>query len=175
MTRAKPLLTSFYSPEQGMLPNDEGHRVQFYDTYRKVAEEYDKEFVKQHDEDLNTTLIFVSSASKVGERVLTQLPGRSIFCRRFRIHNRSRSSAPTRFRRPDCRSAPCPYLQDRQHHLRQRRSRSPTVDWSSPRDGPSSGHSLRKSRHLTFFCLLGHARQAMVKPLRSDRHAGIDH
>ena len=93
--RAKPLLTSLRSLKQGVLPTNEGHRVQFYDNYRKVAEEYDKVFVKQHDEDLNTTLIFVSLPPRSGERVLTGLPGRSIFCCRFRIYNRSRSSAPT--------------------------------------------------------------------------------
>jgi hypothetical protein len=35
-------------------------RSRFYEDYRKVAEEYDKEFNKRYDEDLNTTLIFVS-------------------------------------------------------------------------------------------------------------------
>ena len=35
-------------------------QARFYDHYHKVAEEYDKEFLKKHDEDLNTTLIFVS-------------------------------------------------------------------------------------------------------------------
>ena len=34
-------------------------RTQFYERYRKEAEEYDKEFMKKYDEDLNTTLIFV--------------------------------------------------------------------------------------------------------------------
>jgi len=36
------------------------HRSRFYECYRKEAEEYDKEFMKKYDEDLNTTLIFVS-------------------------------------------------------------------------------------------------------------------
>ena len=36
-------------------------RVKFYDKYYKVAEEYDNVFMKKHEEDLNTTLIFVSS------------------------------------------------------------------------------------------------------------------
>ena len=35
-------------------------RVKFYDKYYKVAEEYDEVFMKKHEEDLNTTLIFVS-------------------------------------------------------------------------------------------------------------------
>ena len=34
-------------------------RAEFYEHYRKEADEYDKEFMKRHDEDLNTTLIFV--------------------------------------------------------------------------------------------------------------------
>jgi hypothetical protein len=38
-------------------------RVKFYDKYYKVAEEFDKVFMKKHEEDLNTTLIFVSLSS----------------------------------------------------------------------------------------------------------------
>ena len=34
-------------------------RKTFYEHYQKDAEKYDKEFAKKHDEDLNTTLIFV--------------------------------------------------------------------------------------------------------------------
>ena len=41
-------------------PAQEDHRAKFYECYRKEAEEYDKEFMKKYDEDLNTTLIFVS-------------------------------------------------------------------------------------------------------------------
>ena len=36
-----------------------------------MAEEYDKDFLKKHDEDLNTTLIFVSSTCAFDELVLT--------------------------------------------------------------------------------------------------------
>lgn len=45
--------------KQDALPPQEDHQARFYENYRKVAEEYDKEFLKKHDEDLNTTLIFV--------------------------------------------------------------------------------------------------------------------
>ena len=38
----------------------EDHRSRFYEHYNKEAEEYDREFAKKYDEDLNTTLIFVS-------------------------------------------------------------------------------------------------------------------
>ena len=38
----------------------EDHQAQFYEDYRREAEWYDREFMKKHEEDLNTTLIFVS-------------------------------------------------------------------------------------------------------------------
>ena len=37
-------------------------RGKFYKLYQKEAKEYDKEFMKKYDEDLNTTLIFVGLA-----------------------------------------------------------------------------------------------------------------
>ena len=39
--------------------------MKFYEKYHKVAEEYDKVFMKKHEEDLNTTLIFVSFSSGI--------------------------------------------------------------------------------------------------------------
>ena len=49
------------SEKEGALPADrEDRQARFYQDYRKVAEEYDKDFLKKYDEDLNTTLIFVS-------------------------------------------------------------------------------------------------------------------
>ena len=47
------------SPNQNDPPNQADLRAEFYRHYRKEAEEYDKEFMKKYDEDLNTTLIFV--------------------------------------------------------------------------------------------------------------------
>jgi hypothetical protein len=49
------------SKKQDMLPVQEDLKTRFYENHRKVSEEYDKEFLKKHDEDLNTTLIFVSA------------------------------------------------------------------------------------------------------------------
>ena len=48
------------SREQDILPTEGDHRTRFYEHYHKEAEEYDREFMKKYDEDLNTTLIFVS-------------------------------------------------------------------------------------------------------------------
>ena len=49
------------SKKQDPLPVQEDLKARFYDTYREVAKEYDGEFLKKYDEDLNTTLIFVST------------------------------------------------------------------------------------------------------------------
>ena len=48
------------SQKGDVLPVREEHKAKFYKDYHTVAEEYDKEFIKRYDEDLNTTLIFVS-------------------------------------------------------------------------------------------------------------------
>ena len=41
--------------KQEILSTREDYRSQFYRHYRKEAEEYDREFMEGHDEDLNTT------------------------------------------------------------------------------------------------------------------------
>ncbi|KAF9791149.1 hypothetical protein BJ322DRAFT_429637 [Thelephora terrestris] len=53
----------------------EDHRAGFYQHYRKAAEEYDKEFIfmKERDEDLNTTLIFAGRFSAVASAFIIQL------------------------------------------------------------------------------------------------------
>jgi len=48
--------------KQDLPSTQEDPRARFFEDYRNEAEEYDREFMKKYDEDLNTTLIFVSSA-----------------------------------------------------------------------------------------------------------------
>jgi hypothetical protein len=50
----------FYSQKRDTLPIQDDYQAQFYDHYRRVADEYDKDFLKKYEEDLDTTLIFVS-------------------------------------------------------------------------------------------------------------------
>ena len=54
-SNAKPSYSHKHDPP----PTQEDYRTKFYDVYRREAEEYDREFIKRYDEDLNTTLIFV--------------------------------------------------------------------------------------------------------------------
>jgi len=53
------MIEPFCSREQDSPPTKGSYRTKFYEVYRREAEEYDREFIKRYDEDLNTTLIFV--------------------------------------------------------------------------------------------------------------------
>ena len=95
-TRRECHLSQSCRAKQDKLPVDlEDHEARFYEAYRKVAEEYDKDFLKKYEEDLNTTLIFVSLASSCIESPLTRASGWSVFCSRFRLHHPSRLSTST--------------------------------------------------------------------------------
>ena len=61
-----------------MQPNQDDLRTQFYEHYRKEADDYDKEFMKKYDEDLNTTLIFVRRGRRFS-RVRADLSHRPVF------------------------------------------------------------------------------------------------
>ena len=77
-----------------MRSTPEDIRSRFYEDYRKVAEEYDKEFNKRYDEDLNTTLIFVSLPSCSDAHALTRITGWSVLRRHFGLHHPGRPAAP---------------------------------------------------------------------------------
>ena len=79
-----------------MPPIQEDHRAQFFECYRKEAEEYDREFIKKYDEDLNTTLIFVSLARCSDVRALIWMIGWSFFCCDRGVHNPGSPPTPTR-------------------------------------------------------------------------------
>ena len=82
-------------PEQDILSTQEDHRTLFFEHYRKETEEYDKEFIKKYDEDLNTTLIFVSPYSVQG-MCANLLTGWSILRCHLRFHPRRPVSTPAR-------------------------------------------------------------------------------
>jgi len=80
-------IKSLCSQKNGSLPSPEDYRTQFYQTYRKEAKEYDEEFIKKYDEDLNTTLIFVSLEHCSSTDVLTWMVGWSILSCDFCLHH----------------------------------------------------------------------------------------
>ena len=150
-------------------------RSRFYDKYRKEAEEYDRDFVKKHDDDLNTTLIFVSLASRSDAHGLTRTAGRSVLRRHIRLHHPGPPTAPARSERRDGRSPPRPHLQDGQHHVRWRRSRHSAMVRPSAHNRPGPSHTVRQSRRIAFLRLPRDARQAVAKPVRLRRHARVRH
>lgn len=75
-----------YRKEEDPKLQRERLRAEFYKNYQKEAEEYDRGFTKKCDDDLNTTLIFVSSARRPDTRVLSLIAGRPVFRCDFRIH-----------------------------------------------------------------------------------------
>ena len=58
-------------------------RVDFYTMYRREAIEYDTEYIKKYDEDLNTTLIFVRRSSLFSSSISFFLIGGSFLCRQL--------------------------------------------------------------------------------------------
>ena len=40
-------------------PNPSAH-IEFYKKFKREADEYDNDFIKKHDDEANTTLIFVT-------------------------------------------------------------------------------------------------------------------
>jgi hypothetical protein len=63
-------------------------RTRFYEKFKEEVTEHDEAFLKNHDEDLNTTLVFVSFFPLVESKFLTYWGVRSAFGRNFRVHHR---------------------------------------------------------------------------------------
>ena len=80
------MLTPTHSMKEEVFPTPEEYQAQFYENYRKAAEEYDKEFLKKHEEYLNTTPNFVSYQWRPEERVLIKLPGWTVLRRFWGYH-----------------------------------------------------------------------------------------
>ena len=66
----------------------------FYKKYHDGADEYDREFIKKHDDDLDTTLIFVCFLFSSCVDVLTRLTGWSVLRCNFRIHHPGPAPTP---------------------------------------------------------------------------------
>jgi len=54
-------------------------RAEFYAKYKQEAEHADKDFQKKYEEDLNTTLIFVCSSTRLASTELTFGEHRPVF------------------------------------------------------------------------------------------------
>ena len=79
-------LTRARSRRRGGFSVQEDYEAQFYKDYREVAEEYDREFLEKYDDDLNMTLIFVSSTQGLDDRTLTHYDDRLVCSQRSPLH-----------------------------------------------------------------------------------------
>lgn len=151
-------------------------RVKFYDKYYKVAEEYDKVFMKKHEEDLNTTLIFVSySLEPMGFRSMRQLPGWFVLCCDIGFHRRLQPPVATRSERRDRRSPSRSHPHDWQRDFWRTHPNCPSLDWSLAYDHSSPEHPLLEPCRVAIFGAPRHARQAVVKPVHIRRRARVRH
>ena len=89
------LLNSPQRRKEGLI-SQQDLRAEFYKHYQKEATEYDREFMKKYDDDLNTTLIFVRPPHHPNASSLTQTAGWSVFCCDFRIHRLGPSGTQAR-------------------------------------------------------------------------------
>ena len=73
-------------------------RVDFYTMYKREAAEYDTDYVKKYDEDLNTTLIFVRyfKCHPISSMALLTPIGRAVLCSQLRLRHRRPFESPTR-------------------------------------------------------------------------------
>ena len=70
------MLKAFPSLFQNIHGTTNGPRTDFYDKFQREADDHDRDFMKKYDEDLNTTLIFVSiSSASTSIVVLIRLSG----------------------------------------------------------------------------------------------------
>jgi hypothetical protein len=70
-------------------------RLDFYLMYKKESDEYDMDYVKKYDEDLNTTLIFVRFSLCTPSNLLTWFVGRPVLCSQLGVRHRCLSEAST--------------------------------------------------------------------------------
>lgn len=90
------LLKALPSLLPNLLGTTKNPRVEFYDKFQCEADEYDRDFMKKYDEDLNTTLIFVSgSCIPASILALICLLGRSILCSHIHFHSRRSEQSRT--------------------------------------------------------------------------------
>ena len=136
--------------------------------YKREATEYDTDYVKKYDEDLNTTLIFVRSPSCALTNHLTclVLAGGSVFCRQLGVRHRCPLKPPTRSE-PPVRDPPPrhpPYSQSVRHPRRDPR-RPTRSERSASRDCHCHKSHVRESPDLAAGRIRRNVGKTMAKPV----------
>ena len=148
-----------------IIVQDSECRSRFYETYYNQAQEHDKESVKKYDDDLNTTLIFVSLCfAPPTTPMLIRCTGRSLLGRCVRIHREHPAGVTTQLRTADRRN-----IEDSrpfgQRSLPRRDSRTPTVPWPISSNRAGTEYPVFESRSRVILCIPRHARKAVVEQI----------
>ena len=134
--------------------------------YKREATEYDIDYVKKYDEDLNTTLIFVRRPPPLFSIISSVLVGRSILCRQLRLRHRRPFQPPTQSERAVCRHPPRNSLHSQPVHHPRRPSCSPACSGRPiGRDGHGDMSDVCESDDLPAGRIRRHAGQAMAEPI----------
>jgi len=134
--------------------------------YKREAMEYDTDYIKKYNEDLNTTLIFVSNYRWLSQPISFVVVGGSILCRQLSIRHRCPFSTPARPKRAIRGPPPChpPHSQSvcdsRRDPCRSTHSERPTE-----RGRHSHRPHVRKPSDLPARRIRRHAGKAMAQPV----------
>jgi hypothetical protein len=71
-------------------------KTNFWNQYKKLADEHDKEFLEKYSTDLDTSLIFVRLCVQIFSAAQSTTKGRSFLCRQLCIHYTNPARASTR-------------------------------------------------------------------------------
>ena len=137
--------------------------------YKREATEYDVEYIKKYDEDLNTTLIFVRRQPLLFSVVSPVPVGRSVLGSQLGLRHRRPFQPPTQsertVRRPPPRNSP--HSQPICHPWRGS-CRPACPGRSGERDGHSYVPDVRESDYLPAGRIRRHAGQAMAEPILAE-------
>ena len=92
-TRLRSVLAS--ALKVGIGKQEQDPYTRFHEQFRKEADEYDRDFHKKYQDDLNAALVFVSRSPFVSFPLPNRDQGRSLLCRSVGIHRSDPTAAAT--------------------------------------------------------------------------------
>ena len=147
------------------IKNEDPH-LDFYTMYKREATEYDTEYINKYNEDLNTTLIFVSFSTLPPDQDLHTSSGRSVLRSQFCFRHRCPVEARARFRRTVGSLSPCDPPQPQPVYCAQRRPYSPPcMEWTPHRNHYNLEPPICKPFNVAVGRVCRNIGQAVAEPL----------
>jgi hypothetical protein len=148
-------------------------RTRFYEKFKEEVAEHDEDLQKKYDEDLNTTLVFVSFFPPTESQCLTHCEVRSVFSNIRRVHPGHTVGTQTGLRTTEQyapRASPQCY---RWKYPSRTGSHSTAMAW--PRSFRSSSPSRTLCGPLCHITrrFPGYAWETVARPVRADRNPRI--